>query len=253
MLSHVMALIARHVPDRSAFAVGGGAWLLWLAALSGCDDGIGRPIRASPSINGGDGGTAGAGSVIGSGEAGQTAGAAALSAGQSGDGGHAAVGGQGGSSGSGGISDPSGVLDPAACDTVGSWEAQDAQAEDSLLISLNSVRASGSACDTLGPSIPPLTVSPELQCAARLHVRDMLDRAYFDTITPERITPEQRIQATGHVFSSAGESLWRGTTNEVIQQVISNQGDCSNTANPQFVSAGVGHTGNYWVVDFSAP
>ena len=81
----------------------------------------------------------------------------------------------------------------------------------------------------------------------------MLDRSYFDTITPDGITPEQRIRATGSAFGSVGESLWRGTTNDVMQQVISNQGNCSNTANPDFLSAGVGHAGDYWVVDFSAP
>lgn len=229
------------------------AWLLWLVALSGCDDGIGRPIRALPSTNGGNGPSGGAGSVGESGEAGQGGEVAALSGGQGGDGGHEPVVGPGGSSSTGGVSDPAGILDPAACDTVSNWDAEDARAEDSLLISLNSVRASGSACGTVGQPISRLTLSPELQCAARLHVQDMVDRAYFDTITPEGITPKQRIRAAGSVFSSAGESLWSGTTNEVMLQVISNEGDCSNTANPQFVSAGVGHRGNYWVVDFSAP
>jgi uncharacterized protein YkwD len=58
----------------------------------------------------------------------------------------------------------------------------------------------------------PLAFNPILVAAARLHSQDMAGRRYFDHITPEGLTPLQRVRAAGlRRFKGPGESISFGT------------------------------------------
>jgi len=59
----------------------------------------------------------------------------------------------------------------------------------------------------------PLAMNPTLHLSALGHSRDMLDRDYFAHVSPEGLSPFDRMQNAGYLFVHAGENLaWRGTT-----------------------------------------
>lgn len=69
---------------------------------------------------------------------------------------------------------------------------------------------------------PAVTMNANLRGAALEHSTDMLDRDYFEHDTPEGVTPFERMQNAGYMFTAAGENLaWRGTTGtlNVVQTV----------------------------------
>jgi len=69
---------------------------------------------------------------------------------------------------------------------------------------------------------PAVTMNANLRGAALEHSTDMLDRDYFAHDTPEGVTPFERMQNAGYMFTTAGENLaWRGTTGtlNVVQTV----------------------------------
>ncbi|WP_207692047.1 CAP domain-containing protein [Desulfonema limicola] len=61
--------------------------------------------------------------------------------------------------------------------------------------------------DVLINGLPPLVFNANLQNSARSHVQDMLNRDYYNRVSPEGVTPEIRIAQSGYVGDAAGESL----------------------------------------------
>lgn len=72
----------------------------------------------------------------------------------------------------------------------------------------------------------PLAFDTRLIDAARQHSQDMAARHYFDHNTPEGITPFQRIQAAGFLFSAAAEAISSGesTTDQSLSDFIIDKG-----------------------------
>jgi len=62
----------------------------------------------------------------------------------------------------------------------------------------------------------PLALNAALNTAARVHAQDMLNRNFFDHVTPEGVSPFDRMRNAGYIFLTAGENLaWRGTTGTI--------------------------------------
>jgi hypothetical protein len=61
--------------------------------------------------------------------------------------------------------------------------------------------------DILTGGLPPLAADERLRASARNHVRDMIERGYFDEVSPEGQTPLDRALAAGYPAGTAGESL----------------------------------------------
>jgi hypothetical protein len=59
----------------------------------------------------------------------------------------------------------------------------------------------------LESGLPPLALNKQLLAAASLHGRDMFDRLYYSHVTPEGITPMERIAATGYQALTEDETL----------------------------------------------
>jgi len=53
----------------------------------------------------------------------------------------------------------------------------------------------------------PLAWNDKLHGTAKAHNRDMLDRLYFDIVSPDGVTPFERVEATGYAPARVGESL----------------------------------------------
>jgi uncharacterized protein YkwD len=58
-----------------------------------------------------------------------------------------------------------------------------------------------------GDPVQPLTFNAALLKAAKDHSADMVARQYFDHVTPEQLSPFDRMQAVGYDFRTAGENI----------------------------------------------
>ncbi len=65
----------------------------------------------------------------------------------------------------------------------------------------------GSDAWLLDQGLPPLAWNGQLQTAALDHGRDMLTKLYYSHVTPDGLTPMDRIAATGYEAAGADETL----------------------------------------------
>jgi uncharacterized protein YkwD len=63
-----------------------------------------------------------------------------------------------------------------------------------------------------GIGLKPLELDPRLTTAAQAHANDMLARTYYNHISPEGISPRQRVQAAGFVADVVAENIAAGQT-----------------------------------------
>jgi uncharacterized protein YkwD len=196
-------------------------------ALAACGDGTARPIlqsTAGDEPSGGlihDAGTTGA--------AGSDAGAENADA--------------------DGPGDPQGF-----CAEVQAWPEAQAALEAQIYNTINGLRAVGLSCSDgeLGPSLPLLGRAIELDCAARRHTKDMIERGFFDHVNPEGEGPAERIERAGFVFGVHAEIIgdWdlQGGL-QVRDSLFANVDDCEKLVDPRFDAVGVGqHDGVLTIV-----
>lgn len=195
----------------------------------------------------GAGGNAGGGAGS-SGSAGMmtTGGSSGSGAGTGGAGGGA--GGTGGSaSGAGGVSGTAGsgeVPDEPYCAPTETWNPDYAALEAEIVVIVNRYRAEGANCG--GEEMPPagpLTMDPNLQCAARIHTLDMAERNFFDHDNPDGDGPDDRMEAAGYDGRGWGENIAAGnsTAEETMEQWMDSPGHCRNIMNDGYTLIGVGY------------
>jgi uncharacterized protein YkwD len=203
-----------------------------LGLISGCGD----LIRGSGENEGGEtdestGGSDGSGGTDASGGDANSGGTAPGSGGNDGSGGD----------GSGGLMIP----DTPYCEPTTTWEAEWVELEQELLVLVNEERAAGADCGSAGvmPPAPPLTMDPALQCAARMHSRDMFLRDFFDHTNPDGDGPVPRMEAAGYEGNGWGENIAGGNDSAAgtMEQWMNSDGHCSNIMNDEFSLIGVGY------------
>ena len=181
-----------------------------------------------------------------------------------GDGGAADGGAADGGAADGGDGGPASdaVPDNAYCMNVAAWEPQWTQLEQDILAIVNEVRAQGANCGSQGSFGPagPLTMQPNLRCAARVHSKDMADRNFFDHTNPSGESPWDRMAQAGYSYSTAGENIAGGnaTASATMDQWMNSDGHCANIMNPDFTEIGVGYYpggqwGHLWTQAFGSP
>jgi len=143
------------------------------------------------------------------------------------------------------------VPDNAYCTNVTSWDQGWSQLEQDVLDLVNEVRATGYNCGSGGNFGPagPLTMQPNLRCAARVHSKDMDERNFFDHTNPSGESPFDRMGMAGYSFSTAGENIAGGSPDAAgtMDQWLNSSGHCANIMNPSFTEIGVGyHPGGNW-------
>jgi uncharacterized protein YkwD len=208
------------------------------------------------------------GSFAGSGGAGGNGGSVGGSAGSSGSAGMMTTGGSGGSganaggggggaggtsgsggtgSGAGGTSGTAGsgeVPDEPYCAPTETWNPDYAAREAEIVVIVNRYRAEGANCG--GQEMPPagpLTMDPNLQCAARVHTMDMAERDFFDHDNPDGDGPDDRMEAAGYDGRGWGENIAAGnsTAEETMEQWMDSPGHCRNIMNDGYTLIGVGY------------
>lgn len=143
------------------------------------------------------------------------------------------------------------VPDNAYCTDVAGWDPAWSQLEQQVLDLVNQYRASGYNCGSGGNFGPagPLTMQPNLRCAARVHSKDMDERNFFDHTNPSGESPFDRMGMAGYSFSTAGENIAGGSPDAAgtMDQWMNSSGHCANIMNPSFTEIGVGyHPGGNW-------
>ena len=153
------------------------------------------------------------------------------------------------------------VPDNAYCEDVADWDPSYAALEEAVLDLVNEERGVGGTCgsDSYPPS-DPLSMVPELRCAARVHALDMIARDFFDHTNPDGDGPYERSTYAGYDAMWSGENIAAGsvTAEGVMGQWMNSPGHCSNILFPDFTEIGVGYTpggayGSMWVQVFGSP
>jgi uncharacterized protein YkwD len=157
----------------------------------------------------------------------------------------------------------SGTFDPdTQCDAGDAWPEPWAELEREVLELVNDARAQGGSCggDSFGAT-GALTMQATLQCVARAHGEDMLDREFFDHINPDGDGPSDRVSAAGYSWRVVGENIAAGQTSprEVVDGWLASPGHCRNIMLSDFEEIGVGYVydegdplRHYWTQVFGA-
>jgi uncharacterized protein YkwD len=197
----------------------GVASLFGLLAAASCGDGVGRPILAAATGNG-------SGLVAP-------------------DGGDAAP--------------PSIDVPPTAhCAKVAAPPPSWAASELTFFRAINNYRTgSGNVCGgrTFG-NLPPLILSPELRCSARLHALDMTTRFFFSQVNPDNEVPSTRMTAAGFPNSAAAEDIATGEIDPVSMWptfIVPGENQGCALADPNLTFVGIGRSQIIWAVDVARP
>lgn len=145
------------------------------------------------------------------------------------------------------------------CASAATWDPAWTSFENEVLRLSNQYRQAGATCGTTRyNAVAPLVMQPALRCAARLHSKDMIDRAYFSHTTPDGVTFSQRITNAGYRWRTVGENIASGyrSPQAVVDGWIKSPGHCVNLMNGAFRDIGVGFYGGAgsfsWTQDFGA-
>lgn len=124
-----------------------------------------------------------------------------------------------------------------------------------LLNKINLLRQSGCNCGSdYMPPVPNLTLNNFLQHAALAHAKDMAQRNYFDHLSPEGTSPNERAVSAGYTGVFMSENLARGYGNadQVIAAWKTSVSHCKAMMDATSSEAGGGEAQNYWVISFGS-
>lgn len=145
-----------------------------------------------------------------------------------------------------------GIPTSEACTDTIDWSDDDTAFEVSILDAINRQRATGTECDNASfQANEALTLDFRLRCAARNHSAEMVELGYFDEVSPDGTTPDQRMNAAGYDFSAWGIVIAQGTTQTSIDNVFGTY--CQWFSNPDYSNVAVGASGSTWSLYFARP
>ncbi len=105
--------------------------------------------------------------------------------------------------------------------------------EGEMLALVNQARAQA--------GVGPLTLDSTLTAIARAHSQDMWERQYFSHITPDGLSPFDRMHAAGITYTTAGENLALAPTVALAEIGLMNSpGHRANILDPNFHKVGIG-------------
>ena len=101
-----------------------------------------------------------------------------------------------------------------------------------------------------------LCAHPQLEAAAQAHAEDMLERGFYEHVTPEGVDPGQRISRAGYPWATYGENnmVWgdfagepgRKELSEAVRSWMDSPGHRRTLLNPALREVGFGvTTGRY--------
>lgn len=89
--------------------------------------------------------------------------------------------------------------------------------------------------------LKPLKMNAKLQAAARKHSLDMFKRGFFGHINPDKLTPFDRMQKAGILYTKAGENLAKAPSVSIAHDgLMHSPGHRANILDPGFRQIGIG-------------
>ncbi|MEX0933538.1 MAG: CAP domain-containing protein [Candidatus Paceibacterota bacterium] len=106
---------------------------------------------------------------------------------------------------------------------------------------LPGVLASLTNDDRTDYGLSALETSPLLERAAQLKANDMVNRGYFDHVSPDGVTPWVWFGSVGYTFIHAGENLAINFTEsaDVVDAWMNSEGHRTNILDPNFTQTGI--------------
>lgn len=108
--------------------------------------------------------------------------------------------------------------------------------------------------------LSPLKENKELSKVANIKAQDMIDKNYFDHVSPTYGTPFDMMKKFGINYTFAGENIAYGqkTPSEVMNSWMNSEGHRANILNSNYTEIGIGIARNndgtpYWVQMFINP
>jgi uncharacterized protein YkwD len=93
----------------------------------------------------------------------------------------------------------------------------------------------------------PLRLDYRLQCAARVHARDMHLLDYATLEGPDGLTPEDRSRQAGYTVSSSAAAIEHGATaDEVFADLNSSEDPACVAVGGLYRDIGIGKAGDSW-------
>jgi uncharacterized protein YkwD len=124
-----------------------------------------------------------------------------------------------------------------------------------MLTGVNEVRKQGCHCGgEYMPPAPPLRWNDTLQAAALAHARDMETRDYFNHVSPEGVTPHQRIYNLQYQGSFRYENIAMGYTSiaAVVAAWQQSEGHCRAMMDTASQEMGAAEFNTYWVMELGS-
>jgi uncharacterized protein YkwD len=121
-----------------------------------------------------------------------------------------------------------------------------------MLDRLNSIRTAGCTCGTVWyPPAQKLTIDTKLSEAAFVHARDMDQQNYFSHVSPQGISPEERVTAAEYPGSFLAENIAAGctTANEAVHAWLQSTSHCQAIMTREADEMGVAQVNSYWVLE----
>jgi uncharacterized protein YkwD/glutaredoxin len=127
---------------------------------------------------------------------------------------------------------------------------------------INKFRASGCKCgEKQMPPVEPLSYNENLQKAAKAHTSDMVERNFYDHISPEPALygtlPSERISFFGYIAKTSGENLMLMVINATAENCVAawqkSTGHCLNMMNGEFTEIGIADYMGRVTAVFGAP
>ena len=121
-----------------------------------------------------------------------------------------------------------------------------------MLERLNSIRAAGCTCGTVAyPPAQKLTIASQLTDAAFVHAQDMYQQNYFSHVSPQGISPEERVTAAGYQGNFLAENIAAGctTVNEAVNAWLQSPSHCEAIMTSEADEMGVAQVNSYWALE----
>jgi uncharacterized protein YkwD len=140
------------------------------------------------------------------------------------------------------------------CGPTEGWPASYAADEAALREAINALREDGVRCgDDELDALRPLRASAALQCSARLHSRDMIERDFTGRTNPDGDRPHNRMRAAGFDVEDSDESIVVGERDaaQALSDLLDDGDDCRNVGTRELTHIGIGRYEDRWTLDFA--
>lgn len=133
----------------------------------------------------------------------------------------------------------------AACEGLDEWPQAWAELEEQTLDRIDALREEGADCGARGKHgpAPSLRRSAALDCAARYHARDMVEREYFRRLDPEGVDEWARVEAAGYEAAVVIQHMATGPrdASELVDQTWQPRPvPCSSLVSTEVTEVGLG-------------